>query len=974
MTEVNNNQEINPGMLVYFRHRQWVVLPSNDKDIVQLKPIGGSEAETTAVFRPLGIPLDKMEKAEFQYPTKDDLADFESAKLLFDAAKLSFRNACGPFRCMGKLSFRPRSYQVVPLVMALKQSTVRLLIADDVGIGKTIEALMILKELVERGEIERFAIICLPHLCEQWQKELKDKLDIDAEIIRSSTIAALERKLQGDISVFKHYPFQVISVDYIKLKDKFGRREMFLNDCPELVIVDEVHTCARPAGKGDQLRFELLKEMASDTDRHLVLLTATPHSGKDEEFQSLIGLLNPEFYGYNISDLDEKKRKKLARHFVQRKRENLERWRAHSDERNPFPKRDSKEIRYILSDEYLKLYNDILDFARGLSSQTGNKIKNASPIKYWAALALLRGVMSSPAAGLNMLQNRKNKITEDVQEDEEAFYFKSSLFDKELNGDDSTSTTAVIEYEAQNSDDSRLDQLTQQAELIVANATDHKLLRAITVLSEWIKGETEAIDGSKQKIFYHPIVFCKYIQTAKYVGEHLKRHFDNKVQIIIATSELADEQRRELIASINPGKPRIMVATDCLSEGINLQDLFNAVLHYDLPWNPNRIEQRDGRVDRFGQESPQIKTYILLGENNEIDKIVWDVLIKKIYEIRNSIGVNISIGDDDGSVVEGLIKTLITGENKSENQQMMLFADDHITNVIEKMRQKAENIRSIFAHESVSAEAIEGELKEVDEAIGDTVTVENFVSSSITALKGNCSPVWASQKNNDGTERKYIQAYKVDLTNLPQHLKATLPKGGRSITICFESPTPAGQVYVGRNHKFVEQLCQFMLSVAIDNDRKSSSLKIARAAVVLTKEVLIRTTLIQFRVRNVIREIGSKREVIAEEVFLWGYEGTGASATILTTEESKRLLFEARSVENLSLESQESEFDYEQDLFAAKAQAFKEVAMQRADHLVEAHGRFRSLVGGKSYETVIPILPPDILGVYILKPVATPLF
>jgi SNF2 family DNA or RNA helicase len=154
-----------------------------------LKPIGGSDAETTAVYRPLQLPSDTMEKAEFQYPTADDLADFQSAKLLYNAAKLSFRNACGPFRCMGKLSFRPRSYQVVPLVMALKQDIVRLMIADDVGIGKTIEALMILKELMERGEIERFAVICLPHLCEQWQKELKDKLDIDAEIIRSSTIA-----------------------------------------------------------------------------------------------------------------------------------------------------------------------------------------------------------------------------------------------------------------------------------------------------------------------------------------------------------------------------------------------------------------------------------------------------------------------------------------------------------------------------------------------------------------------------------------------------------------------------------------------------------------------------------------------------------------------------------------------------------------------------------------------------------------
>jgi SNF2 family DNA or RNA helicase len=92
---------------------------------------------------------------------------------LFDAARLSFRNASGPFRCMGKLSFRPRSYQIVPLVMALKQDVVRLLIADDVGVGKTVEALIILKEMMERGEVNRFAVICLPHLCEQWQQELK---------------------------------------------------------------------------------------------------------------------------------------------------------------------------------------------------------------------------------------------------------------------------------------------------------------------------------------------------------------------------------------------------------------------------------------------------------------------------------------------------------------------------------------------------------------------------------------------------------------------------------------------------------------------------------------------------------------------------------------------------------------------------------------------------------------------------------
>lgn len=966
MTETITNQDIKPGMLVYFRYRQWVVLPSADKNILMLKPVGGSDAETTAVYRPLQLPSDTMEKAEFQHPTVDDLADFQSAKLLYNAAKLSFRNACGPFRCMGKLSFRPRSYQVVPLVMALKQDTVRLMIADDVGIGKTIEALMILKELMERGEIERFAVICLPHLCEQWQQELKDKLDIDAEIIRSSTIASLERKLHGDISVFKHYPYQVISIDYIKLKDRMGRREMFISDCPEFVIVDEVHTCARPAGKGDQLRYELLHEIAAIPERHLVMLTATPHSGKDEEFQSLTALLKPEFAEYNISQMDESKRRKLARYFVQRKRENLKRWRKNSEERNPFPDRDSKEIRYNLSDEYLELYNGILDFARGLSTRTGEKIKNASPIKYWAALALLRGAMSSPAAGLNMLLNRKNKVKEtDKQEDEEDFFFKTTLFDKELNRDDSLSTVVINEYEAQEAqetDDDILEKLTRKAEMLCNPQYDNKINRAIDVLSGWIKGEQEVIEGIKQKNSYNPIVFCKYIHTAKYVGEHLKNHFKSKVQIVIATSELADEQRRELIDNIDPTKPRIMVATDCLSEGINLQELFTAVLHYDLPWNPNRIEQRDGRVDRFGQESPRIKTYILLGENNEVDKIVWDVLIKKIYEIRNSIGVNISIGDDDSSVMEGLIKKLITGEQQAENQQLYLFADDHITNVIEKMKQKAENLRSIFAHESVSAAEIEKELNEVDDAIGDIQAVEQFVIGSIRELRGTCTTV----------ERP--KGYKIDITNLPAHLKTTLPHGGTNIIISFESPTPAGYVYIGRNHKFVEQLCQFILALAIDNERKNNYNRVARSSVILTSAVKTRTTLIQFRVRNVIREVGSKREVIAEEVFLWGYAGSGENAHILSEEEGKQLLFEALSAENIPIESQVNEFMHEQQQFASKAKAFTEVAVQRADHLAEAHGRFRALVGGKSYETVIPVLPPDILGVYIFKPVAVPLF
>ena len=193
-----------------------------------------------------------------------------------------------------RLSVRPRAYQLVPLIMALKQEVVRLLIADDVGVGKTIEALLIVREMVDRGLIKRFAVVCPPHLCDQWQEELRDKFGFEAEVVRSDTAARLDRQIYGDASVFRYFPFQVISIDYIKSEQ---RRQLFLAECPEMVIVDEAHTCARPPGAdvNQQQRHHLIHQISQRADQHLMMLTATPHSGKEEAFQSLLGLLKPEF-------------------------------------------------------------------------------------------------------------------------------------------------------------------------------------------------------------------------------------------------------------------------------------------------------------------------------------------------------------------------------------------------------------------------------------------------------------------------------------------------------------------------------------------------------------------------------------------------------------------------------------------------------------------------------------------------------
>ena len=301
--------EFKAGSLVQARHRDWVVLPSPQDDLVLLKPLGGSEEEITGIYLPLAFEEDKIKSTSFPLPTGDDIGDISSARLLYNACRLSFRSGAGPFRSLAKLSFRPRSYQMVPLIMALRQpDPIRLLIADDVGVGKTVEALLVLKELLERREIKRFAVVVLPHLCEQWQAELKDKFGIEAVIIRSNTQARLDREIHGDTSVYEYYPYQIISIDYMKSDT---RRQVFIQECPEFIIVDEAHTCtnAQAMGASQQQRHRLIRDIAAKPGQHMLYLTATPHSGKTDQFQSLLGLIQPEFQSLDLTASSRKDRK-----------------------------------------------------------------------------------------------------------------------------------------------------------------------------------------------------------------------------------------------------------------------------------------------------------------------------------------------------------------------------------------------------------------------------------------------------------------------------------------------------------------------------------------------------------------------------------------------------------------------------------------------------------------------------------------
>jgi SNF2 family DNA or RNA helicase len=301
-----------PGDLVYARGREWVALPSSDEDTLCLRPLSGAEADVQVIHP--ALEREPVRPARFALPTAGVIATQEGARLLSEALRLSLRRGAGPFRSAARLGFEPRAYQLVPLLMALRLPVVRLLIADDVGIGKTIEAGLIVRELIDRGEIDRFAVLCPPHLVEQWTGELERKFDLDSVAVTAASASRLERSLPASQTLFDAYPYTVVSLDYIKAE---RRRDSFARSCPSLVVVDEAHACVG-THQSRQQRFELLRRLASDAERQLILLTATPHSGDVAAFDRLLSLLDPAFA---VGALDDgATRERLALHFVQRRR------------------------------------------------------------------------------------------------------------------------------------------------------------------------------------------------------------------------------------------------------------------------------------------------------------------------------------------------------------------------------------------------------------------------------------------------------------------------------------------------------------------------------------------------------------------------------------------------------------------------------------------------------------------------------
>jgi len=915
-----------------------VVLPGSTDDVLALRPLGGGE-QITRIYLPL--EREGLHPARFPPPDPALTGSRSAGLLLRDALTLKLRAGAGPFRSFGTVAVEPRPYQLVPLLMALRLPTVRLLIADDVGVGKTIEAALIARELLDRGEIAAFTVLCPPHLCEQWQEELRDHFNIEAEIVRTSTAGRLERGLPAGKSLFEVYPFTVVSLDYIK-SDR--RRDEFQRACPGLVIVDEAHTCTQRQTGSRHLRYQLLSGLAAEATRHMVFLTATPHSGDDEAFYNLLGLLEKDFH--RLGQLDGERRTalrgKLGRHFVQRRRPDIEEWQDQS----LFPDRLTRETTYRLTGAWGQIFDDVLEYAREMIRKGEGLGACQQRMNWWAALALLRCISSSPAAAVQALHTRI-VAEEDAARGEELTAeteqsLAATVFDS---GDDVLSSDDTVPGALTSDNAVNLGVLLEQAKDLLGPASDPKL----KALTRELRSLTEA--------GLHPVVFCRYIATAYYVAEHVGKALKGHA-VTAVTGALTPTEREERVAELAAHPRRVLVATDCLSEGINLQEGFDAVLHYDLSWNPTRHEQREGRVDRFGQKAAEVRAVMLYGEDNPVDGAVLRVILRKAERIRKELGVLVPMPEDPDKVTEAVLQAVLLGKGGLDpaQQQLALSLDDierRLDGEWESLREKAAKNRTIFAQRRLRPEEVLPEWRRAMAVLGGEEDVARFVTQAVERLG-------APLERRGGI-------WRLPVRHLPTGLKERLAVQGieETLDLVFHYPAPEGATFIHRTHPMVSELADFVTETALDGEQPEVA---ARAAALFTGQVKVRTVLWLLRLRV---QIGLTRgehthTLLAEEaltVMQRGDEPLG-----LLDPGASRALLAAQAERNMAPELRSRHLQRALARLGELQPRFDRLARERAEAILADHRRVRDAAQARGSYQVAPMLPMDVIGCFVLIP------
>lgn len=545
-------------------------------------------------------------------------------------------------------------YQLAPVIRATNMPRVRLLLADDVGLGKTIEAGLVTQELIHSHRVSRVLIVCPAHLKIKWIDEMAEKFGLEFKIIDRDSVLKMRKEYGPSINPWASFPRLVTSIDYLKtehprrLFDEHTRRrlEESSNNRPwDLLILDEAHNAA-PSGKKqyirDSERTALLRSI-SEQFEHKMFLTATPHNGHRESFTGLLEILDNLRFSRG-TDLDKAQ---LSAVTIRRLKQDI-----YSPDGTPrFPTRVILP-RDEASDPqlYVTLEGDEKTLFNLLNAYTESRLASADkrserPLQFILTL-LKKRALSSPLAlreslivhttnagvkgelgiGDSLFNSFEQKESEDWSDDEE----------KEDNLEAVTSAASKLIGELSADEKGMLQRMFEIVDRQVSSFSIQEDSKA-AALVEWINRNLRTIDQWNGE---RVIVFTEYKHTLNYLERIFEKHgFLDATRKIVGGMKDGDRQKinDEFQSPNSESSVRILLATDAASEGADFQKHCRNLIHYEIPWNPIRLEQRNGRVDRHGQKADEVRIHHFVYKNQEDSEFLKHI-VDKVETIRSDLG------------------------------------------------------------------------------------------------------------------------------------------------------------------------------------------------------------------------------------------------------------------------------------------------------------------------------------------------
>ena len=617
-------------------------------------------------------------------------ADGALFRLVSEAYRIRLAHLFDPFLAIHTSRVEPYPHQITAVYAEmLPRQPLRFLLADDPGAGKTIMAGLLIKELMIRGDLQRCLIVVPGNLVEQWQQELKEKFELDFEILTNEHI-----KTANNSNVLAKMPLLIARVDKLKRyktpKDKKLQEDLKQIDW-DLIICDEAHKMSASFSGGEVSSSQRYKlgQLLSDHTRHFLLMTATPHNGKEADFQLFMALLDRDrFEGKFRNGVHPTDTSDMMRRMVKEDLVNLDGTRL-------LPERKAYTVTYYLSDLESRLYEQVTGYVRE-EFDRAEELESGSRRSIGFALTILqRRLASSPKAIYQSLQRRRKKLEEklrereiqieeplDVAPDEDIDDLpdaeRQQLEDKFVDRATTARTIKELEMEI-----NRVRQLEQLAQRVVSGATDRKLEE----LSQLFENDLEMFDrqGSRRKL----IIFTEHRDTLDYLVERMSRLIGHEAVVTIHGSMQLEERRQTQKVFNQDPNALVLVATDAAGEGINLQQSCHLMVNYDLPWNPNRLEQRFGRIHRIGQTEVCHLWNLVAGDTRE--GLVYETLLKKLEAARDALGGKVFdvLGEAiNGEELRELLIDAIRYGNRPDVRERLSQAEARLD--IERLRQLLE--------------------------------------------------------------------------------------------------------------------------------------------------------------------------------------------------------------------------------------------------------------------------------------------